>query len=149
MSMLADAILGHSEGVKAIAERARAQGAAQAASAALRDMERGSREEQIEAARARLAQAQAARRGAEKARRTAEDAGRYLEVIAVVVGTDEDPQGLNAQIQQLEAAGAQVETSNDAAVHYAGRLLRALVGAAAGVARREEAEQDEHGDAAE
>jgi len=61
-----------------------------------------------------------------KARAAARKAGRHLEVIAVVVGTDEDPQDLSAQIQQLEAAGARVETSNSAAVHYAGRLLRSL-----------------------
>ena len=57
--------------------------------------------------------------------RAAED-GRHLEVIAVVVGTDEDPQDLDAQGQQLKAAGARVETSNDAAVRYVGRLVRAL-----------------------
>ncbi len=56
----------------------------------------------------------------------AEAAGRYLEVVAVVSGTDEDPQGLDGQIQQLEGAGAVVDTSNDASVRYVGRLLRAL-----------------------
>ena len=61
-----------------------------------------------------------------KARAAARKAGRHLEVIAVVVGTDEDPQDLSAQIRQLEAAGARVETSNSAAVHPAGRLLRSL-----------------------
>jgi FdrA protein len=61
-----------------------------------------------------------------KARAEVEEAGRYLDVIAVVVGTDEDPQDLNAQIQQLEAAGALVETSNEAAARYVGRLARAL-----------------------
>jgi FdrA protein len=59
-------------------------------------------------------------------RAQAEEAGRYLEVVAIVVGTDEDPQGFDAQVQQLEAAGARVETSNDAAVRYVGQLLRAL-----------------------
>jgi FdrA protein len=58
-----------------------------------------------------------------EARAGAEAAGRHLEVVAVVVGTDEDPQGLEAQVEQLEAAGARVETSNDATVHYVGRLL--------------------------
>jgi FdrA protein len=52
--------------------------------------------------------------------------GRHLEVVAVVVGTDEDPQGLDAQITQLEAAGAKVWTSNEAAARYAGRLIQAL-----------------------
>jgi FdrA protein len=61
-----------------------------------------------------------------RARVEAEEAGRYLEVVAVVVGTDEDPQGFGAQVQQLEAAGARVETSNEAAVRYVGRLVRAL-----------------------
>jgi FdrA protein len=61
-----------------------------------------------------------------KARTGAEEAGRHLGVVAVVVGTDEDPQGFDAQMQQLKAAGAQVETSNEAAVRYVGRLVRAL-----------------------
>jgi FdrA protein len=61
-----------------------------------------------------------------KAKAIAESAGRYLEVVAVVCGTDEDPQGLDAQIQQLEAVGVWVDTSNDAVVRYIGRLARAL-----------------------
>jgi len=61
-----------------------------------------------------------------RARAEAEHAGRHLEVIAVVVGTDEDPQDMDAQVQQLEATGARVETSNEAAVRYIGRLLRSL-----------------------
>ncbi len=61
-----------------------------------------------------------------KARAQAEEAGRYLEVAVVVTGTDEDPQDLNAQIQQLKDAGAWVETSNEAMVRYVGRLVRAL-----------------------
>lgn len=61
-----------------------------------------------------------------QARAQAQEAGRYLEVVAVVTGTDEDPQNLNDQIQQLQAAGARVEMSNEAAAHYAGRLVRAL-----------------------
>jgi len=61
-----------------------------------------------------------------KARAQAEEAGRYLEVVAVVIGTDEDPQDMEAQVRQLEQAGARVETSNEAAIHYIGRLLQAL-----------------------
>jgi len=61
-----------------------------------------------------------------RARARAEEAGRHLEVVAVIVGTDEDPQDLNAQVQQLKVAGARVETSNDAAVRYVGRLVQAL-----------------------
>ena len=60
------------------------------------------------------------------ARTKAGNSGRYLEVIAVVSGTDQDPQDLNAQIEQLEAAGARVFTSNDAAASYAGRLAASL-----------------------
>jgi len=56
----------------------------------------------------------------------AEHAGRHLEVVAVVVGTDEDPQDMDAQVQQLRDAGARVETSNEAAVRYVGRLLQSL-----------------------
>jgi FdrA protein len=56
----------------------------------------------------------------------AEEAGRQLEVVAVVVGTDEDPQGFDAQVQQLRAAGARVETGNETATRYVGQLLQAL-----------------------
>ncbi|MFH1909268.1 MAG: acyl-CoA synthetase FdrA [Chloroflexota bacterium] len=61
-----------------------------------------------------------------KARKIAEDGGRYLEVVAVVSGTDEDPQDMTAQIQMLEESGAVVETSNDVAARYVGRLLRTM-----------------------
>ena len=61
-----------------------------------------------------------------KARQIAEDGGRYLEVVAVVSGTDEDPQNMTAQIQMLEEAGAIVMTSNDVAARYVGRLLRSI-----------------------
>jgi len=65
-----------------------------------------------------------------EARAAAQATGRFLEVVAVVVGTDEDPQDLHAQTQKLVQAGAHVETSNDAAVRYAGQLLRTLTPAA-------------------
>ncbi len=58
-----------------------------------------------------------------QARAQAQAAGRYLEVVAVVTGTDEDPQNLDDQIKQLQAAGARVETSNEAAARYVGQLL--------------------------
>ncbi len=61
-----------------------------------------------------------------KARELAEQAGRYLEVVAVVTGTEGDPQNLDSQIEQLRQAGAWVETSNEKMVRYAGRLLQAL-----------------------
>ncbi len=62
----------------------------------------------------------------QSALKTASKAVRHLEVVAVVVGTDEDPQGLDAQISQLEAAGAKVWTSNEVAARYVGRLIQAL-----------------------
>jgi FdrA protein len=58
--------------------------------------------------------------------KTAKEAGRHLEVVAVVSGTDEDPQGMDAQIQLLLDAGAKVETSNDTAARYVGSLLQAI-----------------------
>lgn len=61
-----------------------------------------------------------------RAKTIAESAGRYLEVVAVVSGTDEDPQDMNAQIQQLKDVGVVVETSNDSSVRYIGQLVRAL-----------------------
>ncbi len=59
-------------------------------------------------------------------RAEADKAGRYLEVVAVVTGTDQDPQNLSLQMQQLQSAGARVETSNEAAARYVGQLIRAL-----------------------
>jgi FdrA protein len=61
-----------------------------------------------------------------KAKDTAQQADRRLEIIAVVSGTDEDPQDMQSQIEKLKQAGASVETSNDDAARYAGRLVRAL-----------------------
>jgi FdrA protein len=61
-----------------------------------------------------------------RARRMAAEGGRYLEVVAVVSGTDEDPQKMEEQVRALKEAGAVVELSNDAAARRVGRLLRAL-----------------------
>jgi len=47
-------------------------------------------------------------------------------VVAVITGTDEDPQDLDIQTAQLEGAGAVVFTSNDDAARYAGRLAGSL-----------------------
>jgi FdrA protein len=58
--------------------------------------------------------------------KVARDAGRHLEVVAIVCGTDGDPQGMEGQIQKLKEAGARVETSNDAAARHVGRLLQTL-----------------------
>jgi FdrA protein len=61
-----------------------------------------------------------------KAIALAKEAGRHLEVVAVVTGTEEDPQNLTSQVDQLKAAGVWVNTSNEEVVRYVGRLLRAL-----------------------
>ena len=61
-----------------------------------------------------------------KGRAEAKKAGRNLVVAAVVTGTDEDPQQLEYQIQQLEDAGAWVSTSNEAVVRYAGEALQSI-----------------------
>jgi FdrA protein len=58
--------------------------------------------------------------------RAAKQASRHLEVVAVVSGTDEDPQGMQNQVKAHRDAGARVETSNDAAARHVGRLLRAI-----------------------
>jgi FdrA protein len=56
----------------------------------------------------------------------AREAGRYLEVVAIVVGTDEDPQNMAEQLHQLQEAGARVETNNEVAIRYIGQRLQAL-----------------------
>jgi FdrA protein len=56
----------------------------------------------------------------------AEKAGRHLEVVAVVTGTEDDPQRLSDQIAKMKKAGAYVSTSNEEVVRYAGTLLKAL-----------------------
>ncbi|HEX9736723.1 MAG TPA: acyl-CoA synthetase FdrA [Thermoanaerobaculia bacterium] len=48
---------------------------------------------------------------------------RKLAVIAVVIGTDEDPQGLDVQVERLRDAGAEVVSSVDAAVERVARRL--------------------------
>jgi FdrA protein len=49
--------------------------------------------------------------------------GRKLPIVAIIVGTDEDPQSLGSQVEQFQAAGAHVEFSNEAAVRHVGELL--------------------------
>jgi len=61
-----------------------------------------------------------------EAKAKAQKAGRYLEVVVVCTGTEDDPQVLSSQIRQLKTAGAWVETSNEAVVRYAGQILQAL-----------------------
>jgi len=59
-------------------------------------------------------------------RKEAEADGRTLEVIALVVGTDEDPQEMSAQIEQLTAGGTHVETTTQGAIGRVSRLLSGL-----------------------
>jgi FdrA protein len=61
-----------------------------------------------------------------EARSIAKQAGRYLEIVAVVTGTDEDPQDFNHQVEQLQAAGAWVDPSNEVVVRYVGKILAGL-----------------------
>lgn len=56
-------------------------------------------------------------------RTRAEKAGRTLEVVAVVIGTDEDPQKYASQVERLRDAGAHIEPSHEAAVRYVGEML--------------------------
>lgn len=51
---------------------------------------------------------------------------RPLEIVAIVVGTDEDPQDMASQIEQLAAAGVHVETDHERAAHLVGEMLGAL-----------------------
>jgi FdrA protein len=73
----------------------------------------------------------------EAARGAARRAGRSLAVVARVVGTDGDPQGLAAQVNRLERAGAWVLPSNAQAARAAAGIaggepvLSALLGSPA------------------
>jgi FdrA protein len=72
----------------------------------------------------------------DRARRRAAGRGRRLAVVASVVGTSGDPQGLDGQVVRLEAAGVEVLRSNAEAARFAAVLLRpeladALLGPAA------------------
>jgi FdrA protein len=62
------------------------------------------------------------------ARKKAEKSGRHLEFVVILSGTDLDPQGIAAQEELLQEAGAKVYYSSDEAVRYAGRLVQALSG---------------------
>jgi HlyD family secretion protein len=94
------------------AERERAEGAVRAAEFAVRDMARGSRPEQIRAARARLEQAQAARRGAEMQLRIAQEGYRKATELK----------------QQVDAARARVRASDAAVASAKARLDEARRG---------------------
>lgn len=47
--------------------------------------------------------------------------GRELEVVVLLVGTDEDPQDFSSQADRFKSAGARVETSPSPAAFYMGR----------------------------
>ncbi|HVS03830.1 MAG TPA: protein FdrA, partial [Thermoanaerobaculia bacterium] len=66
------------------------------------------------------------------ARQAAAGAGRPLDVVAILVGTDDDPQGLGAQAERLQAAGARVVRSVGEAVQYAVATLSSTTGESAG-----------------
>lgn len=51
---------------------------------------------------------------------------RRLDVAAVVVGTDEDPQDMQNQVDQLKAAGVRVFTVNAEAARYVGQLISSI-----------------------
>ena len=57
------------------------------------------------------------------ARRTAEAEGRHLCVVASVCGTDEDPQGLESQIEVLREVGVRVFASNVMASSFAREVI--------------------------
>ncbi|MDR5694162.1 MAG: acyl-CoA synthetase FdrA [Armatimonadota bacterium] len=60
-----------------------------------------------------------------EARARAQARGRWLPVVVPVVGTDEDPQGYQSQVQMLVEAGALVQRSNAQAVRLAGLIAEA------------------------
>ena len=69
----------------------------------------------------------------EEAVATAAGDGRDLPVVAVVIGTDADPQGLERQVEQLREAGAFVFTRHDDAVRA---VAHAFCGEGGGVLDR-------------
>jgi HlyD family secretion protein len=89
------------------AEHERAEAAVRSAEAALRDLERGSRTEQIEAARARVSEAVAARHGAEAQLGTARQA--YQKVTDLKQGVDETRGRLQLAQQHVLQAKAQLD----------------------------------------
>jgi len=60
-----------------------------------------------------------------RAKQTARAQGRWLSVVASVCGTDEDPQGYNAQVSALVETGVVVLPSNAQAVRMAGFIAEA------------------------
>lgn len=107
------------------AEMQRAEGAAQAAQAALRELERGSRREQIEAARARLAQARAGRRGAERDLETAQEA--HEKVTELKQKLDAARAGVQAAQANVAAAKANLDEARAGPTEEQINTLRAAL----------------------
>lgn len=55
---------------------------------------------------------------------TAHRSDRKLKIVAVLVGTDEDPQDMGHQVEQLRRAGAAVETNHEEALRTVGKELQ-------------------------
>lgn len=66
----------------------------------------------------------------EDARKLAADDGRDLTIIAIVIGTGDDPQGLKRQVAQLEELGIHTYRSHLAALDAAYEIVRESHGAA-------------------
>ncbi len=58
------------------------------------------------------------------ARTRAQKAKRELEIVVVLVGTEDDPQNIASQMERLRTAGARVEKSNTVACAYVGQRLQ-------------------------
>jgi FdrA protein len=57
------------------------------------------------------------------ARARAARGGHALEFVAVVIGTDEDPQDFLSQVERLRQAGARVMATHEAAARHVGEML--------------------------
>lgn len=60
-------------------------------------------------------------------RETATQDGRSLEIMAIVVGTDADPQDVDHQVNQLQKAGVEVFSDTTGAVEYVSQRLTSAV----------------------
>ncbi len=107
------------------AELRRAEGAVQAAQAMLRDLERGSRPEQIAAARAGLAEAEAARAGAERQLLTAREA--YAKVTELKQNVDAARGRVRVAKATVSQAQAQLDEAEEGATEEEVETLRAAL----------------------
>ena len=58
-----------------------------------------------------------------EAKSLARRSGRYLEVVVLIVGTENDPQDVVAQTKILRQSGAHIETNADKAAIYVGNII--------------------------